>query len=1209
VNIKSFILFLTIFSFSLLFSTKSNGQNVYKQNNVDSAAIQKRVQQEYIARDSIMNALKQKKINDSIARVMEKIKIQQYRDSLVKARNDKRIKDSTDRALAKQKLLDERRIKDSLELVKKRALKDSLDNVAAAQERLRKEEMRIRDSINLVRIKTQDSIAFARKREADSLKAIRIKQQQERDAYNKYVNSDKYKDSVATRKKQIMDSTNAIRLAVMQKQKEARDQYNDSVKLARQRYNDSVVTERTRINDSIRLTMQQQNQLLKEERTRIKDSLVAAREKRADSLELVRKEKEKKDGSTKKLTDEKKKLALAIKMHDAKQKEWSNEKLLKRKWNLPRKIYQNTVTRYNYHYNAKRKYDEAIQRITKNNKEDFTKPIALLPYNTEKDGTSIASDMDTVIKKASFSTQIHDPRSKWFDNLYFLMGKASYAKNDYDGAITTFQFIANEYKDTRKGQNNKTKKGELLSIATIENRKGIRKLRHHPIRNDALIWLAKSYIMAEQFSEAQSLLGTLQKDPNFPARKKAELFLTKANLDINQGNTNDAIESLELALKQSLPNKQRTRTEFILGQLYAEKKDYAKSSEHYKKSIDGKNNPEMDFYTKLNIAVNASKGGGDKEFAKDALKKIIADAKFEKYKSEALNTLAAIEAEDNIALAADLLKKSIKNPENKDMKQKAIAFASLGSIYYKLSEYELAKTSYDSAAVYGSNPPIDNLDEVNIRKTVLGEIVTYIRTIKSQDSMINLSRMSEKEQKAAAKRELDKLKKQQENQPAPNELQVVALQPMGAVKSNWYFYNNNLIQKGSTDFKQKWGNRKLEDNWRRSGATNNFNLNAGAEENEEGEDGETDNNGNGASIKSLLALLPKSPAQIDAAHLKIQDAYYNLGLAYFSQLSDYMNAVKTFDTLLAKYPKTTYKQQTYYALYLNYDKLNQKVAAQKYKNLLMEEFGQSEFALMANNPNYKEQTKNKSKNIFDHYDQTYQTYKEGKYKEAIDRVTYAKAAYKEHPIQAKYALVEAVSEAGLHDLPKCKTILEDIISKYPNSDEQIRAQEILNLMKTQNANDSGIVKDIIVPNMNKYDDSLEASKTFKELRDNDGKGNFVTAPDEEHFVLIFLKNVDGRSMALKAAMSDYNLLKNNMQEYTTALNLLTAQQGILTIQKFTNAFFAKKYLIELNKETLIFSQLKKYEYDTAIITVVNYGELLKSRDILGYMKFYKKNYK
>lgn len=688
------------------------------------------------------------------------------------------------------------------------------------------------------------------------------------------------------------------------------------------------------------------------------------------------------------------------------------------------------------------------------------------------------------------------------------------------------------------------------------------------------------------------------------------LFLTKANLDLTQNNADTAIQSLEMALKQELSDKQRTRTEFLLGQLYSEKKDYAKSSEHYKKSIDGKNNPEMDFYTKLNIAVNTSRGGGDKEFAKAELQKIINDPKYEKYKSEALNTLAAIEVEEDIAKAADLLKKSIKNVENKDMKQKAIAFASLGGIYYKLSEYELAKNSYDSAAVYGSNPPIDNLEEVNLRKTVLGEVVSYIKTIRRQDSMINLAQRSEKDQRAAAKRELDKLKKQQENQPAPNELQVVALQPSGPVKSNWYFYNNNLLQKGSADFKQKWGNRKLEDNWRRASATNNFNQNSGSEE-EEGEEGEK---GDGVTINSLLAQLPKTPAKLDAAHLLIQDAYYNLGLVYFSQLTDHMNAVKTFDTLITKYPKTKYKEQSYYALYLNYDKLNQKVSAQRYKNLLIEEFGQSEFAQLANNPNYGEQSKNKSKNIYEHYDQTYKTYKEGKYSEAISRVNYAKSAYKEHPIQAKYALVEAVSEAGMHDLPKSKVILQDIISKYPNTDEQIRAQEILNIMLVQGANDSGgggnaEIIDVIAPNMNKYDDSLEASKAFKELRDHDGKGIFTLAPNEEHYVLIFMKNVDGRTMALKAAMSDYNMLKNNLQEYITALNLLTAQQGILTIQKFSNAVFAKKYLNDLAKENNIFTQLKKSEYELAIVSTANYGELLRSRDILGYMRFYKKNYK
>lgn len=59
-----------------------------------------------------------------------------------------------------------------------------------------------------------------------------------------------------------------------------------------------------------------------------------------------------------------------------------------------------------------------------------------------------------------------------------------------------------------------------------------------------------------------------------------------------------------------------------------------------------------------------------------------------------------------------------------------------------------------------------------------------------------------------------------------------------------------------------------------------------------------------------------------------------------------MNAVKAFDSLLHKYPNTAYKEQTYYAMYLNYEKLNQKASAQKYKNLLVEEFGQSEFAML-----------------------------------------------------------------------------------------------------------------------------------------------------------------------------------------------------------------------------------------------------------------------
>ena len=89
----------------------------------------------------------------------------------------------------------------------------------------------------------------------------------------------------------------------------------------------------------------------------------------------------------------------------------------------------------------------SIKRFTERYKETFTEQISIYPYNLESGLTSIGGDMDTVVKKCAYDTQIHDHRSKWYDNLYLLMGKAFYFKNDYESAITAFQYVVNEYKD------------------------------------------------------------------------------------------------------------------------------------------------------------------------------------------------------------------------------------------------------------------------------------------------------------------------------------------------------------------------------------------------------------------------------------------------------------------------------------------------------------------------------------------------------------------------------------------------------------------------------------------------------------------------------------------------------------------------------------------------------------------------------------------
>ena len=60
--------------------------------------------------------------------------------------------------------------------------------------------------------------------------------------------------------------------------------------------------------------------------------------------------------------------------------------------------------------------------------------------------------------------------------------------------------------------------------------------------------------------------------------------------------------------------------------------------------------------------------------------------------------------------------------------------------------------------------------------------------------------------------------------------------------------------------------------------------------------------------------------------------------------------------------------------------------------------------------------------------------------------------------------------------------------------------------------------------------------------------------------------------------------------------------------KLNHSLAQRQYKQELDKEKTIFSQFKTNEYQVMTISKANFSELIKTRDILGYIKFYKKNY-
>ena len=117
---------------------------------------------------------------------------------------------------------------------------------------------------------------------------------------------------------------------------------------------------------------------------------------------------------------------------------------------VPR-VYHNTTARYNGYYYAKMKLHTLTTNLENDVKLDYTKLLPL-SLSEPKDGSTVSTDLDSVIQKLALVLKLH-PKSKWADDCYYLMGKSYYYKNDFKSAVATFQFISSNFEDQNKKSN------------------------------------------------------------------------------------------------------------------------------------------------------------------------------------------------------------------------------------------------------------------------------------------------------------------------------------------------------------------------------------------------------------------------------------------------------------------------------------------------------------------------------------------------------------------------------------------------------------------------------------------------------------------------------------------------------------------------------------------------------------------------------------
>ena len=254
---------------------------------------------------------------------------------------------------------------------------------------------------------------------------------------------------------------------------------------------------------------------------------------------------------------------------------------------------------------------------------------------------------------------------------------------------------------------------------------------------------------------------------------------------------------------------------------------FALANKHYK-SVS-KNRPDYDlgFYSSMNSLQNQVIIDPKTDVSSVGFDKMLRDRKNNDLRDRIYFTMGLLaEHRKQLPEAVKYLQKSASLASGKNSVQKAYTYLQLARIHYDaLERYELAKAYYDSALII---LPKDAQEYrvVSDRKLALDNFVTQLTVVKMEDSLQILSHMNPK----ALDDKIDNIIEEQEKARIDEEKRLKAAQlaannqinlnPGTSISSStdrrWELYDPALINQGKIEFRRLWGNRVLEDDWRRS---------------------------------------------------------------------------------------------------------------------------------------------------------------------------------------------------------------------------------------------------------------------------------------------------------------------------------------------------------------------------------------------------------
>lgn len=696
-------------------------------------------------------------------------------------------------------------------------------------------------------------------------------------------------------------------------------------------------------------------------------------------------------------------------------------------------------------------------------------------------------------------------------------------------------------------------------------------------------------------------------EKDFPVEVERQLPLVLADFYIAQEQYGNSYSYLERALELNNKKYIVTRVEFILGQLNQMEGDFDAATAHFKRVV--KKNPDyvMAFEAKMNMAETYASESGDSKGINKILNKMLKEIRNEEFKDQIYYALAEVATKDaNDTLAIHYLRLSVSSSVKNNI-QKTKSSLEVADMFFERSNYVYAQAYYDTA-VSALPTEYPDYEAIKHKAGVLSILVDQALIIKVQDSLQALSRMDTTELYAFIDKKIEdymaaeELKREEEEYLSEGGgTQFVNMNTMGRQNTSlgsgeWYFYNTATLSFGYSEFKKKWGNRKLEDNWRLSDKrmmmqTPDEDL---SEISDTLEIKTSSISSNPIDRSFYLSGIPNTPDKIAESDKQIIEAFSKLGFIYLMELNDTINAKDTYLEFQERYPENDFRLKSWHALYKIYKGQNNTGEMDYYKNLILTNYPESTIAKVIINPNYYTQLEEQKQKASDLYMRTYEAFNNEKYYRVI---TYSNKGIKLYPddtaIMPRFMYLRALSLGKVDTHDTLYASLDSLIVNYPNSSVTPRAEALLRILHLEYG--LGDPEDI---------KGLEEIPEIQEI-----PSIYTYTENEVHFVMFVVDSKTVKVNPLKIRLSDFNGKFFSLMRLKTKSLMLNKNQTIITVGNFKNKDEALNYFAALQNDEYVLSGIEEEEYFLFPISTTNYPLFYREKNIAGYKEFFDKNYK